>query len=228
VGSGTFLFGAVRDLPIGPQERDMADKHLTCLIIDTERMFLDLLSGMLSLRGGLRVVAERTTGSKAERTCREHKPDILIMCLPMADAEIEDLLSAFSEVSEGGHLIVIKRGNTDELPALLENKDAKVIHRDAPFGRLRKAVDSILGNYQLPLPKHDESFAEKPLSVREAEIFTYIGEGLTNREIASRLDLSVHTVQAHRRRISVKLGTRRSELAHRAIAARRVFLDPVT
>jgi len=206
----------------------MADKHLTCLIIDTERMFLDVLAGMLSLRGGLRVVAERTIGSKAERACREHRPDILIICLPMADAEIEDLLSTFSEVSEGGHLIVIKRENTDKLPVLLENKDATVIHRGAPFGRLRMAVDSILGNYQPPLPKHDESFAEKPLSVREAEIFTYIGEGLTNREIASRLSLSVHTVQAHRRRISVKLGTRRSELAHRAIAARRVFLDPVT
>lgn len=206
----------------------MLDKHLNCLIIDRERMFLDVLAGMLSLRGGLRVVAERTTGRQAGPACREHKPDILILCLPMPTREIERLIACFEEVSQCGHLIVIKRESVDELPELLEHKEAMVIHRDASFGRLRKAVDSILGNYQPPLPKQDESFAEKPLSTREAEIFTYIGEGLTNREIASRLSLSVHTVQAHRRRISVKLGTRRSELAHRAIAARRVFLDPVT
>jgi DNA-binding CsgD family transcriptional regulator len=51
------------------------------------------------------------------------------------------------------------------------------------------------------------------LTEREQEILRLIGEGLTNREIAERLYLSVRTVEWHRSNLSAKLGlTRRSEL----------------
>ncbi|NIN63575.1 MAG: DNA-binding response regulator, partial [Anaerolineae bacterium] len=44
------------------------------------------------------------------------------------------------------------------------------------------------------------------LSPRQREILQLIGEGLTNQEIADRLSLSIHTVQAHRGHIMDKLG----------------------
>jgi DNA-binding NarL/FixJ family response regulator len=202
-------------------------KYLTCLIIEEERLFLDLLSSMLSLRGGLRVVAERPVGHAVREACREHKPDILILSLSFLRSDCESILADFDASTAGGHVIVITP-RASSLPGNLGARASAVVRRDAPFSHLRQAVDGIIGRYQPLHPRHDEAFAEKPLSLREAEIFTFIGEGLTNREIASRLSLSVHTVQAHRRRISVKLGTRRSELSQRAIAARRVFLDPVS
>jgi LuxR family maltose regulon positive regulatory protein len=48
----------------------------------------------------------------------------------------------------------------------------------------------------------------EPLSERELEVLQLIAEGLTNREIASRLFLSVNTVKAHARNINGKLDTR--------------------
>ncbi|NIV31234.1 MAG: hypothetical protein GWN58_17590, partial [Anaerolineae bacterium] len=50
-----------------------------------------------------------------------------------------------------------------------------------------------------------ESELVEPLSERELEVLQLIAEGLTNREIASRLFLSLHTVKAHTRNIYGKL-----------------------
>lgn len=203
------------------------ETNLTCLIVEEERLFLDLLANTLALRGGLRVVAEQPVGSRVASACREHRPEILIVSLPFLRADCQTILDAFDATSDGGHVIVISP-RAAGLPGGLETRAASVVKRDAPFARLRDAVDGIIGKYQPLHRRHDASFAEKPLSSREAQIFAFIGEGMTNREIASRLSLSVHTVQAHRRRISAKLGTRRSELFQRAIASRRVFLEPAS
>jgi len=46
----------------------------------------------------------------------------------------------------------------------------------------------------------------EPLSEREIEVLQQIAQGLTNREIANRLYLSLHTVKAHTRNIFGKLG----------------------
>ena len=53
-----------------------------------------------------------------------------------------------------------------------------------------------------------------PLTDREAEIVMLIGEGLSNREVAERLTLSVRTVESHIYRAMTKTGTAsREELA---------------
>lgn len=52
------------------------------------------------------------------------------------------------------------------------------------------------------------------LTPREREIVTYVQQGLTNREIAERLTVSVRTVEAHVSRVLAKLGVgRRSGIA---------------
>lgn len=46
---------------------------------------------------------------------------------------------------------------------------------------------------------------KEPLSTREKEIITLVVKGMTNKEIADRLFLSIHTVMTHRRNIARKL-----------------------
>ena len=53
-------------------------------------------------------------------------------------------------------------------------------------------------------PKSDES-ASEPLSAREKEIIACVAKGMTSKEIADKLFLSVHTVTTHRRNITSKL-----------------------
>jgi DNA-binding CsgD family transcriptional regulator len=66
-----------------------------------------------------------------------------------------------------------------------------------------------------------ESIHEEPqelLSDRELEVFQLIGRGLTTREIADRLHLSVHTVETHRQRIKSKLSIDNTAILSREAA----------
>ncbi len=60
--------------------------------------------------------------------------------------------------------------------------------------------------------------AAPELTARELEVLRWIARGLTNREIAERLFLSVRTIESHRARIQRKLGrSRRSDLVDYAL-----------
>jgi LuxR family maltose regulon positive regulatory protein len=88
-------------------------------------------------------------------------------------------------------------------------------------------VRRLLAAFPVVEPEKTASFSTQvpkseliePLSVREIEVLQLIAEGLTNREIAVRLFLSVNTVKAHSRNIYGKLGAHnRTEAAARAQA----------
>jgi LuxR family maltose regulon positive regulatory protein len=59
---------------------------------------------------------------------------------------------------------------------------------------------------ELPEPGTSTHEMVEPLSERELEVLELIAEGFTNREIASRLYLSLNTVKGHSRNIYGKLG----------------------
>ena len=52
---------------------------------------------------------------------------------------------------------------------------------------------------------NQSSSPEEALTIREQEVLVRIVNGLTNKEIADNLNLSVHTITTHRRNISTKL-----------------------
>jgi DNA-binding NarL/FixJ family response regulator len=60
------------------------------------------------------------------------------------------------------------------------------------------------------------------LTPREAEVLAAIGEGLSNKEIARRLDISLHTVKFHVESLFRKLGARTRTQALAKAAERRM------
>lgn len=60
------------------------------------------------------------------------------------------------------------------------------------------------------------------LTPREAEVLAAIAEGLSNKEIARRLDISLHTVKFHVESLFRKLGARTRTQALAKAAARRI------
>jgi ATP/maltotriose-dependent transcriptional regulator MalT len=58
-------------------------------------------------------------------------------------------------------------------------------------------------------PFSDKDINESPLSLREVEVLELIASGNSNRQIADKLFISLHTVKTHVRRIHGKLGVER-------------------
>ena len=67
--------------------------------------------------------------------------------------------------------------------------------------RLSKKISGLLN-----VPSEEEELeSQDALSQREKEIVICVVKGMTNKEIAEKLFLSIHTVITHRRNISKKL-----------------------
>ena len=146
-----------------------------------------------------------------------------------AAEEVEGAWSAFvvahldaAEAGDGERLMQLAARAADEgrrLDAAAVADRANAVHTAARSTRaailaavFAEQQMAMCGNARL---LHERASASPQLSPREREIAEYAAEGWTNREIASRLHLSVRTVEGHILKACTKIGVQdRSELAH--------------
>ena len=199
-------------------------RGITCVIVEDQALFLEILGGMLILRGGLQIKARVATVAEGKAACRRHKPDLLVLDLDLPDGSGLEVARTLIRTNAAARVIVVS-GNAGGFvcPEWLNDNLQAVISKNDTFEALRHELDEVLESSRPSRPRH---FTQAELSEREAEIFALMGEGLSTKEIAAKLFLSMHTVQAHRKRMAVKLGTWGSELVKRAIEHRVTFFPP--
>jgi two-component system nitrate/nitrite response regulator NarL len=87
------------------------------------------------------------------------------------------------------------------------------------------AVDPALGGALLPINDESPAFQLEELTKREHEVLELLAEGLSNRSIAYRLEISEHTVKFHVNSILRKLGAQsRTEAVVRATRSGLILL----
>lgn len=200
-------------------------RELTCVVVEDQGLFLEMLGGMLNMRGGLRVVASALDVAEGKAACTKHRPDLLVLDLDLPDGSGLEVAKHLLEHKPATRVIIVS-GNTSDFvcPAWLDKHLQAIISKNDTFASLRAELDEILAIGDTAVrPREKKVFTQKSLTPREAEIFSLIGEGLISKEIGMRLHLSEHTVQAHRKRMALKLGTTGAELIQRAIMQRQAF-----
>ena len=208
-----------------PKESHAADKVISCVVVEDQAMFLEMLGGMLALRGGLRVVDRAQSVTEGIASCEKHRPDLLILDLTLGDGNGLDVARAFLEANPKGRVIIVTGNASDFVcPAWLNDTLQAVISKNETFRALREEIDSLLGSVRpIAASASRQPSSSVPLTVREAEIFALIGQGLSSREISKRLRISEHTVQTHRKRAAAKLGTQGDELVRIAVAQQAAY-----
>ncbi len=104
---------------------------------------------------------------------------------------------------------------TDRMP---DQPQAGVLPRDVSAAWLDLALRAVAAGLlvRAPWPRESAGFAaaaeESPLTPRETEILTLIGQGMSNKAVARHLGISVHTVKFHLESLFERLGaTNRAE-----------------
>jgi DNA-binding NarL/FixJ family response regulator len=181
---------------------------LTCVVVEDQRMFLQMLVVMLQSFQGLEVVATATTATAGIEACLELAPDLLLLDLTLPDQDGLAVALALAGVNPEARLIVLSAAASSFVcDAALQPMLQAVVDKIDACETLSAEIGELLG----------ERFNEPAaLTAREDEVLVLIGQGLSNGQIAERLTLSVHTVGTHRRNISGKLGLRGAELIRHA------------
>jgi DNA-binding NarL/FixJ family response regulator len=144
----------------------------------------------------LDIAIEGANGIDLTRTIRERDPELPVLILSMHD----ECLYAERAMRAGARGYVMKQ----EAPEIVLQAIRRVlggdlfIKEDVAAAMLRKFVDD--GHQQNRKPGVER------LSNRGLEIFELIGQGLTTRDVAAKLHLSIKTVESHRAIIKSRLG----------------------
>ena len=179
---------------------------LRCLIVEDQVMFLQLLRSMLEAVPGLSVVASATTQADAIAFCRSNDPpDLVILDLALPDGDGLAVAQALAEHHPNPQVVVLSgQASSFVCPAALQPLIAGVVDKTSAFHQLTSVLERCL-------PQSAE-----PLTPRQQEIYGLIGQGLTNKEIAKTTNLSIATVETHRKAIAQKLGVSGAELVRQA------------
>lgn len=189
------------------------------IIVDDHQLAREGLKAVLA-SDGIDIVAVAETGEQAIEMTRELVPDIVLMDVRLGDG-IDGLESTRRIVALGLPTRIIML-TLHDMPGYVREAlsagAAGYVLKDTAIGDLRRAIEQVMsGQSALPLglvsaamkadakpsPADDLS---KILTEREQEVVELVAEGLTNKEIARRLEISPATVKVHVERLISKLG----------------------
>jgi DNA-binding NarL/FixJ family response regulator len=204
----------------------LADDHALM-----RRGIRDLLEGDKEIE----VVGEAADGREATQLTQKLKPDVLIMDLTMPELNGLDAIRHIRKDCPEVELLVFSMHDSEELIREVFSAGARgyVLKSDAAL-YLIDAVRSLAEGKPFFTPRISEAIlhsltavgshpqgepsAKGPLSSREREILQLLAENKSNKEIATRLGISVRTVETHRRSVMQKLNANSIvELVHYAI-----------
>ena len=196
-------------------------RSIRILLADDHTIVRKGLRMLLESHEGFRVIAEAADGREAVTLTMQHRPDIVIMDLAMpvlngieaarqiCDSETHSAIVFLSMHSDEGYVLkALKSGAKgyllkDSAEHDLINAVETVSEGKAFFS---PAISKMLvEDYvrQMREQKIEDSY--DLLTTREREVLQLLAEGRCNKEVATVLDLSPHTVETHRGHIMQKL-----------------------
>jgi two-component system, NarL family, response regulator NreC len=189
------------------------------LICDDHTLFREGIKAILRGDPCVEVVGEASDGRLAVECALELRPDIVLMDVSMPGMVGYEAIRRILKTDDKIKILVLTMYEEEEIIGLCLNAGASgYILKDAPAAQLVEAIHTVDkgGKYLSPIAakKVVDRFIEgsgpqetsyETLSNREREILKLLAEGLIVKEIASLLNLSTKTVDAHKYNLMRKL-----------------------
>jgi NarL family two-component system response regulator LiaR len=198
------------------------DKKISIVIADDHTMLREAMRSAFAQYPDLEVRAEASDGREAVAKSVELKPDIVIMDIVMPELSGIEATKEIRRVSPTTAVLILTAYDDDRyVIGLLEAGAAGYLLKSSPGRVLVDAIRTVHAGESVLHPaiiakimkyrsgQQPEAAAHKgedKLSVREMEVLRLAARGMSNKDIASDLFLSVRTIKAHLGSIFNKLG----------------------
>ena len=217
----------------------MSEK-IRLLLVDDQRLMRDGLRTLLELEPDLEVVGESENGEAALGAYHQLSPDVVLMDIRMPVMDGVEATRRLRESDPTAKVIILTTFDDNEyvfeglragaLGYLLKDVSgpelAEAIRTVAAGGSMIEpsVARKVVAEFARLAPPTETAKEEliEPLSEREIEILKLVAQGLTNKEIASKLYLAEGTVKNYVTSILQKIGAR--DRTQAALKARELGL----
>jgi DNA-binding NarL/FixJ family response regulator len=205
----------------------METKRCKVVVVDSQEIVREAVSNRISEDCEVDVVGMAADGYSALRACRQHNPDLVILDLSILHPNGMETLGRLRESFPDVRVIIVSQDLSVSSAFLAISRGAVAfMSRRARGLDYVNAINAAIGGFTyLPADllerfiKSRRSFNKTGnlfgLSAREIEILEACASGLTTKEVATNLNISVRTVETHRHSIYKKTECRSiEELSH--------------
>ncbi len=191
-----------------------AGEKLRVLVVDDHDVVQWGFRLLLDRQGWVERCLAARNGAEAVEVCRRVRTDVALVDMLLGAESGAEVCEEILGVSPATRVLLISGAGVISPSVARAAGASGFISKDWPAVDVVKAVRMVsLGSEVFA----DPGAVDSPLSNREQEVLTLIAAGSTNKEIATQLHLSPHTVKEHTSTIYRKLGARnRAEATRQA------------
>ena len=183
------------------------------VVVDDHPMVAEGIEAILDSYDDISVVATLADGSQMIDRLDDLSPDVILMDLNMPGIGGLSATEMILERAPDTRILVLSMHDSPEYIATALSHGARgYVLKDVPTDEIRRAIDAVMAGQRYLCTGAEgalapaEGGAREQLTNREQTILLQLAQGRSNKEVALALDISVRTVETHRKNIKRKLG----------------------
>jgi two-component system invasion response regulator UvrY len=193
-------------------------KKVSIMIVDDHTLIRETWSFLLGKNENFEVVAECGNGERAIELARDKRPDVVLLDINMAPMSGFDVLKMIRKYSPGSKIIGVSMHSQPAYAKKMLRLGAKgYVTKNSPRSEMMEAITEVTNNHIYVCQEVKNILSDQMLngdqanpdinnlSDREMQIVRSLKEGLSSKEIAVELSISLKTVEVHRHNILKKL-----------------------
>jgi DNA-binding NarL/FixJ family response regulator len=193
----------------------------TLLLADDHRLVREGLRRLLEARSDLSVVAQVDDGEEAVRAALARKPDLALIDLTMPRLPGAEAIRRIRAGSPTRCIAVSMHELVGQVRQAFEAGASGYVVKSAAPAELLNAIDAVRAGrtFLSPAVAHFAADAmantglqkrRLAITTREREVLVMVADGLSTKEIASALGVSIKTIESHRANLMTKLEIRKA------------------
>lgn len=183
------------------------------LIVDDHPMVAEGISAILETYDDIAVVGTLANGQEAIDRAAALAPDVVLLDLNMPQVNGLSATEILLERDPATRILILSmHDNPEYIATALRHGAMGYLLKDVPTEDIKLAIDRVMAGERYLCTGATASLSpgtadgREPLTHREQTILLELALGRSNKDVAAALDISVRTVETHRKNIKRKLG----------------------
>lgn len=187
---------------------------ITIFIIEDHPIVIDGIKTLLENSGFAILIGSAQSASEALKKLPFVKADIVLLDINLPDMSGRELCLVLREKHPEMKILALTTYlQRDFVDKMIENGAQGYVLKNAPASEILEGIAAVAAGEKYLCDEvskliHKQDNETLFLSRREIQVLSLIAEGLTTKEIADKLFISVLTVETHRKNLLTKLNAR--------------------